>query len=117
MCFSGSTGKPKGILHTTGGYMLYTFITFKYTFNYTSGDVFFATADMGWIDGHSLTVYGGLANGATMVLMSGTPIYPDPSRLWRIVERLNVNHLSIAPTVIRILKKFGEQYVRPFNRD
>lgn len=116
MIDSGSTGKPKGVLHTTGGYMIYAATTFKYVFNYNGGDVFFCTADLGWITGHTVNVYGALANGATIVLFDGTPFYPDPSRLWQIVDLHSVHIFYTAPTAIRSLMKYGDQYVRKYKR-
>ncbi|KAI1288457.1 Acetyl-coenzyme A synthetase, cytoplasmic [Halotydeus destructor] len=113
---SGSTGKPKGVLHTTGGYMIYAATAFKYVFNYNGGDVFFCTADLGWITGHTVNVYGALCNGATIVLFDGTPFYPDPSRLWQIVDRHSVTTFYTAPTAIRSLMKYGEHYVRKYKR-
>jgi len=113
---SGSTGKPKGVLHTTGGYMIYSATTFKYVFNYHEGDVFFCTADLGWITGHTVNVYGSLCNGATILLFEGTPFYPDAGRLWQIVDRHHVNIFYTAPTAIRALMKYGESYVRRYNR-
>lgn len=101
---SGSTGKPKGILHTTGGYMVYTATTFKYCFDYHPNDVFFSTSDCGWITGHSYVTYGPLLNRATQVLYEGIPNHPTPGRLWDIVQEYNVNQLYTAPTVIRALK-------------
>lgn len=101
---SGSTGKPKGVVHATGGYMVYTATTFKYTFDYHPGDVFFSTSDCGWITGHSYVTYGPLFNGATQVLFEGVPNYPTAGRLWEIVERYKVTQLYTAPTVIRSLK-------------
>ncbi|RWS27126.1 acetyl-coenzyme A synthetase: cytoplasmic-like isoform X1, partial [Leptotrombidium deliense] len=114
---SGSTGKPKGVLHTTAGYMIYAATTFKYVFNFNGGDVFFCTADLGWITGHTVNVYGSLANGATIVLFDGTPFYPDPSRLWQIVDRHNVNTFYTAPTAVRSLMKFGDGYVHKYSRN
>ncbi|CAG2165558.1 unnamed protein product [Oppiella nova] len=113
---SGSTGKPKGVVHTTGGYMIYAATTFKYVFNYTDEDVFFCTADLGWITGHTVNVYGSLANGTTIVLFEGTPFYPNPGRLWEIVDDLNVNIFYTAPTAIRSLMKFGDEYVKKYKR-
>ncbi|CDF32952.1 acetyl-CoA synthetase [Chondrus crispus] len=101
---SGSTGKPKGVVHSTGGYMVYAATTFKYTFDYHEGDVFFSTSDCGWITGHSYVTYGPLLNGATQVLYEGVPNYPTPARLWEICEHYGVNQLYTAPTVIRALK-------------
>ena len=114
---SGSTGKPKGVVHTTGGYMIYAATTFKYVFNYNGGDVFFCTADLGWITGHTVNVYGSLANGATIVLFDGTPFYPDPSRLWQIVDAHSVSIFYTAPTAIRSLMKYGDKYVHRYKRD
>lgn len=101
---SGSTGTPKGVVHSTGGYMVYAATTFKYSFDYHSGDIFFSTSDCGWITGHSYVTYGPLLNGATQVLYEGVPNFPTPSRLWQIVEKYKVNQLYTAPTVIRALK-------------
>lgn len=114
---SGSTGKPKGVVHTTGGYMIYAATTFKYVFNYNGGDVFFCTADLGWITGHTVNVYGALANAATIVLFDGTPFYPDASRLWQIVDAHSVSIFYTAPTAIRSLMKFGDKYVHRYKRD
>ena len=113
---SGSTGKPKGMLHTVGGYMVYAATTFKYSFDYHAGDVYFCTADIGWITGHSYIVYGPMANGATSVLFEGTPLYPDAGRLWAIVEKYKVNQFYTAPTAIRMLMKFDYDYVRKYDR-
>ena len=104
---SGSTGKPKGMLHTTAGYMVYTAYTFKNIFNYRENDVYWCTADIGWITGHSYIVYGPLANGATTVMFEGVPSYPDFSRFWQIVEKHKVNQFYTAPTAIRALAKEG----------
>ncbi|XP_054153142.1 acetyl-coenzyme A synthetase, cytoplasmic-like [Oppia nitens] len=114
---SGSTGKPKGMVHTVGGYLLYSYLTFKYVFNYTDGDVFLSTADLGWMAAHTFNVYGALANGCTVVLFEGTPVYPTPSRLWNIIDRLDVNIFYTAPTTIRSLMKFGDHYVKSSKRD
>lgn len=102
---SGSTGKPKGMLHTTAGYMVYTAITFKNVFNYREDDVYWCTADIGWITGHSYIVYGPLLNGATTVMYEGVPSYPDYSRFWEIVQKHKVNQFYTAPTAIRALAK------------
>ncbi|KWT90526.1 acetate--CoA ligase [Candidatus Magnetominusculus xianensis] len=109
---SGSTGKPKGVLHTTGGYMLYTNATFKWIFDYRDEDVYFCTADIGWITGHSYIVYGPLSNGATAIVFEGIPTYPDPGRLWSIVEKHGVNIFYTAPTAIRALMKEGDHWVK-----
>ncbi|XP_074643812.1 acetyl-coenzyme A synthetase, cytoplasmic-like [Tubulanus polymorphus] len=114
---SGSTGKPKGVLHTVAGYMLYTATTFKYTFDYKPGDVYFCTADIGWITGHSYVVYGPMANGATSVLFEGVPTYPDPSRFWTIVDKYRVNSFYTAPTAIRALMKAGDDIVKKSSRN
>ncbi len=108
---SGSTGKPKGMMHTTGGYMVYTAYTFKNVFQYQSGDVYWCTADIGWITGHSYIVYGPLANGATTVMFEGVPSYPDYSRFWQIVEKHKVNQFYTAPTAIRALAKENLDFV------
>ncbi|EEC04303.1 acyl-CoA synthetase, putative, partial [Ixodes scapularis] len=113
---SGSTGKPKGILHTTAGYMLFTATTFKYVFDYHPGDVYFCTADIGWITGHSYVVYGVLANGATSVMFEGVPFYPDAGRLWAIVDKYRVTQFYTAPTAVRALMKYGDQYVKKYDR-
>jgi len=105
---SGSTGKPKGVVHTCGGYMVYAGYTFTNVFNYQPGEVYFCTADIGWITGHSYIVYGPLSQGATSVLFEGIPTYPDASRFWDIVEKHKVNTLYTAPTAIRSLMSFGD---------
>ncbi len=104
---SGSTGKPKGILHGLGGYLLYVTMTFKIVFNYQPGDIFWCTADLGWITGHSYLLYGALANGATTLLFSGIPTYPDASRFWQIIDKYQVNIFYTAPTAIRALMRYG----------
>ncbi len=109
---SGSTGKPKGVVHTCGGYMVYTSYTFENVFQYNPGDVFFCTADVGWITGHSYLVYGPLLSGAISVMFEGVPTYPDAGRLWDIVARHKVNILYTAPTAIRSLMGFGLEYVQ-----
>jgi acetyl-CoA synthetase len=108
---SGSTGKPKGMVHTTGGYMMYTSYTFKNVFQYKEGDVYWCTADIGWITGHSYIVYGPLANGATTLMFEGVPSYPDYGRFWEIVEKHKVNQFYTAPTAIRALAKEGLSHV------
>lgn len=112
---SGSTGKPKGVLHTTGGYLLYAATTFKYVFDYRAGDVYWCTADVGWITGHTYVVYGPLANGATSVLFEGTPFHPDNDRYWTIVDKYRVNQFYTAPTALRALMKFGDEPVKKHN--
>jgi acetyl-CoA synthetase len=107
---SGSTGKPKGVLHTTGGYLLYATLTFKYTFDYHDEDVFWCTADIGWVTGHSYIVYGPLSLGATSVMFEGIPTYPDPGRFWQVCEKHGVNQFYTAPTAIRALMKSGEEW-------
>ena len=108
---SGSTGKPKGVLHTTAGYLLYTSLTFKWIFDYRDEDVFFCTADIGWVTGHSYIVYGPLACGATSLMFEGIPTYPDPGRFWDIVDKHRVNTLYTAPTAIRALMRSGTEWV------
>ncbi len=114
---SGSTGKPKGVLHTTGGYMVYTAITHKYIFDYHDGDIFWCTADIGWVTGHSYIVYGPLCNGATTVMFEGVPTYPDPGRFWQVVDKYKVNQFYTAPTAIRALMREGEQWVQKYKLD
>ncbi|CAM3305326.1 Acetyl-coenzyme A synthetase [Flavobacterium longum] len=111
---SGSTGKPKGMLHTTAGYMVYTAYTFKNIFNYQDNDVFWCTADIGWITGHSYIVYGPLLNGATTVIFEGVPSYPNFSRFWEVIEKHNVNQFYTAPTAIRALAKESLEYVQKY---
>ncbi|MDN3653930.1 acetate--CoA ligase [Thalassotalea ponticola] len=108
---SGSTGTPKGVLHTCGGYLLYAAMTHKYVFDYRDGDIYWCTADAGWITGHSYVFYGPLANGATTLVFEGVPNYPDESRCWDVVERHRVNIFYTAPTAIRALMGAGDQYV------
>ena len=112
---SGSTGKPKGALHTTGGYMVYTYLTFKYIFDCQDKDILWCTADIGWVTGHSYGVYGPLTNGATSVVFESVPTYPQPDRLWQIVEKFKVKILYTAPTVIRALMREGDKW--PDGRD
>jgi acetyl-CoA synthetase len=108
---SGSTGKPKGVLHTTAGYMVYSATTFKHIFDYHEDDIFWCTADIGWITGHSYIVYGPLLNGATTLMYEGVPTYPDPGRLWDVVDKHKVSIFYTAPTVIRALAREGDQHV------
>jgi acetyl-CoA synthetase len=113
---SGSTGKPKGVLHTTGGYLLYASITHKYVFDYHEGDVFWCTADVGWITGHSYIVYGPLANGGISLMFEGVPTYPDAARLWQVCDKHNVTIFYTAPTALRALMREGEGPVRKTSR-
>jgi len=113
---SGSTGKPKGVMHTTGGYQLYVAMTHRLVFDYQDNEVFWCTADVGWITGHSYIVYGPLANGATTLMFEGVPTYPDASRFWRIVDRHQVNIFYTAPTAIRALMGLGNDWVRQASR-
>ncbi len=108
---SGSTGKPKGVLHTTGGYLLYTNLTFKWIFDYHDEDIHFCTADIGWITGHSYILYGPLSAAATSLMFEGIPTYPDPGRFWDIVDKHRVNIFYTAPTAIRALMREGEEWV------
>ncbi|HED13362.1 MAG TPA: acetate--CoA ligase [Gammaproteobacteria bacterium] len=113
---SGSTGKPKGVLHTTGGYLLYAAITHKYVFDYHDGDVYWCTADVGWVTGHSYIVYGPLANAATTVMYEGVPTYPDSSRFWQVVDKHQINIFYTAPTAIRALMRDGDDPVTRTSR-
>jgi acetyl-CoA synthetase len=113
---SGSTGQPKGVLHTTGGYLVYTSMTHEYVFDYCEGEVYWCTADIGWVTGHSYIVYGPLANGATTLIFEGVPNYPDASRFWQVVDKHNVSIFYTAPTAIRALMREGEEYVRRTSR-
>ncbi len=112
---SGSTGKPKGMLHTTAGYMVYTAYTFKNIFQYRQNDVYWCTADIGWITGHSYILYGPLANGATTVMFEGVPSYPDAGRFWEIVEKHKINQFYTAPTAIRSLAKTSSDFVEKYD--
>ena len=108
---SGSTGMPKGVVHSTGGYLLYAAMTHKYVFDYKEGDIFWCTADVGWVTGHSYIVYGPLANGATTLMFEGVPTYPDASRFWQVCEKHKVNQFYTAPTAIRALMGQGDNFV------
>ncbi len=113
---SGSTGQPKGVLHTTGGYLLYAAMTHKYVFDYHDGDIYWCTADVGWVTGHSYIVYGPLANGATTLMFEGIPTYPDASRFWQVCDKHKVNIFYTAPTAIRALMGAGEDLVKKTDR-
>ena len=113
---SGSTGKPKGVLHTTGGYIVYASITHKYVFDYKDNDIYWCTADVGWVTGHSYIVYGPLANGAKTLMFEGVPNYPTSSRFWEVIDKHQVNIFYTAPTAIRALMKEGEDPVKKTNR-
>jgi acetyl-CoA synthetase len=112
---SGSTGKPKGMVHTTGGYMVYTGYTFKNVFQYKENDIFWCTADIGWITGHSYILYGALLNGATTVMFEGIPSYPDFGRFWEVIQKHKITHLYTAPTAIRSLAKEGSEWVEKYD--
>ncbi len=113
---SGSTGKPKGVLHTTGGYLLHAAMTHRYVFDYHDGDIYWCTADVGWVTGHTYIVYGPLANGATTLMFEGVPNYPDASRCWQIVDKHQVNIFYTAPTALRSLMGQGDDYVKQCDR-
>ena len=113
---SGSTGKPKGVLHTTGGYMVYASMTHQYIFNYKPKDIYWCTADIGWVTGHSYIIYGPLSNGATTIMFEGVPNYPDSSRWWQIVDKFKVNTFYTAPTAIRALMREGDEPVNKTSR-
>ena len=112
---SGSTGKPKGVQHNVGGYMVYTGITFKYIFDYHDGDIYWCTADIGWVTGHSYIIYGPLSQGATSIMFEGIPTYPDPGRFWAVVDKWKVNQFYTAPTAIRALMAQGKKWVEPYD--
>ncbi|MDH3561519.1 MAG: acetate--CoA ligase [Gammaproteobacteria bacterium] len=114
---SGSTGKPKGVLHTTGGYLLYAAITHKYVFDYHDGDIFWCTADVGWVTGHSYIVYGPLTNGATSLVFEGVPTYPDASRFWQVCDKHQVTIFYTAPTALRALMREGDEPVNKTSRN
>jgi acetyl-CoA synthetase len=113
---SGSTGQPKGVLHTSGGYLVFASITHQYIFDYHDGDIYWCTADVGWVTGHSYIVYGPLANGATTLMFEGVPNYPDASRFWQVVDKHKVNIFYTAPTAIRALMGVGDDYVKRSSR-
>jgi acetyl-CoA synthetase len=112
---SGSTGKPKGVLHTAGGYLVFVALTHKLVFDYHEDEIFWCTADIGWVTGHSYIVYGPLANGATTIIFEGVPTYPDPGRFWEVVEKHKVNLFYTAPTAIRAIAKEGDEYVTKYD--
>ncbi len=113
---SGSTGAPKGVLHTTGGYLVFASMTHQYVFDYHDGDIYWCTADVGWVTGHSYIVYGPLANGATTVMFEGVPNYPDESRCWQVIDKHKINIFYTAPTAIRALMQKGEEPVKKTSR-
>jgi len=113
---SGSTGKPKGVLHTTGGYLVYASMTHQYVFDYHEGDVYWCTADVGWVTGHSYILYGPLANGATTLMFEGVPNYPNDARFWEVIDKHKVNIFYTAPTAIRALMQKGEDIVKKTSR-
>jgi acetyl-CoA synthetase len=113
---SGSTGKPKGVLHTTGGYLVFTAMTHQYVFDYHDGQIYWCTADVGWVTGHSYIVYGPLANGATTLMFEGVPNYPDSSRFWQVIDKHKVQIFYTAPTAIRALMRDGDSYVTKTSR-
>jgi acetyl-CoA synthetase len=113
---SGSTGKPKGVVHTTAGYLLMSAMTHKYTFDYKDGDIYWCTADVGWITGHSYIVYGPLCNGGTTLMFEGVPTYPDASRFWQVIDKHRVNQFYTAPTAIRALMGAGDDFVTKTSR-
>ena len=113
---SGSTGKPKGVMHTTGGYLLMAAMSHKYTFDYKEGDVYWCTADVGWITGHSYILYGPLCNGGISLMFEGVPTYPDASRFWQVIDKHQVNQFYTAPTAIRALMGAGDQWVKNTSR-
>ena len=113
---SGSTGKPKGVLHTSGGYLVYASMTHEYIFNYNQNDIYWCTADIGWVTGHSYIIYGPLSNGATTLMFEGVPNYPDFSRFWKIIDKHEVNIFYTAPTAIRALMREGDEHVKKTKR-
>src|SRR4029078_10291696 len=113
---SGSTGQPKGVLHTTGGYLLYAAMTHHYVFDYHDGDIYWCTADVGWVTGHSYIVYGTLRNGATTLMFEGIPTYPSASRFWDVIDKWKVSIFYTAPTAIRALMGAGDALVKRTSR-
>ena len=113
---SGSTGQPKGVLHTSGGYLVYASLTHQYVFDYKDGDIYWCTADVGWVTGHSYIIYGPLANGATTLMFEGVPNYPTPARFWEVIDKHRVNTFYTAPTAIRALMGSGEANVKKTSR-
>src|SRR5262249_35414447 len=113
---SGSTGKPKGVLHTTGGYLVYVAMTHHYVFDYHDGDIYWCTADVGWVTGHSYILYGPLANGATTLMFEGVPNFPTNSRFWEVIDKHKVNTFYTAPTAIRALMQAGDGPVKKTSR-
>ena len=113
---SGSTGKPKGVQHTTAGYMVYVALTHKYVFDYHDGDVYWCTADIGWVTGHSYILYGPLLNGAQSLMFEGVPTYPDSGRFWDVVDKWKVNIFYTAPTAIRAIMRMGDDFVTKYSR-
>ena len=114
---SGSTGKPKGILHTTAGYMVYAQYSFMNVFQYEKNDIFWCTADVGWITGHTYLIYGPLLSGATIMMFEGIPTWPNASRFWEIIEKHKVNIFYTAPTAIRALQAKGNSFLEGYNLD
>src|SRR5215468_2278251 len=113
---SGSTGKPKGVLHTTGGYLVFVAMTHQYVFDYHDGDIYWCTADVGWVTGHSYIVYGPLANAATSLMFEGVPNFPDQGRFWEVIDKHKVNIFYTAPTAIRSLMGAGDDFVKRSSR-
>ena len=113
---SGSTGQPKGVLHTSGGYLVFASMTHQYVFDYHDGDIYWCTADVGWVTGHSYILYGPLANGATTLMFEGVPNYPDNSRFWNVIDKHKVNIFYTAPTAIRALMQGGDEPVKKTSR-
>ena len=114
---SGSTGKPKGVVHTIGGYMIYSQYSFQNVFQYENDDIYWCTADIGWITGHSYIIYGPLLSGATTLMFEGVPTYPNPGRFWDIVDKYKVNQFYTAPTAIRALQAHGIEHIQPYKLD
>ena len=113
---SGSTGQPKGVLHTSGGYLMFASMTHQYVFDYHDGDIYWCTADVGWVTGHSYILYGPLANGATTLMFEGVPNYPTNSRFWEVIDKHKVNIFYTAPTAIRALMQAGDEPVKKTSR-